>query len=690
MKEVAWVRVSPLNRKKPVVRVEGCPLEESLIVRGLDGSCFKGRIMDGSTDSVRIKTVMEDKPWEVSMKGVAELKWVALEPFAGAETDEMEAFDQWERGKLVTRGQWVPGEGGSPRWRVDGGDRAVPIRITDKWTIRRSVLGGTEGVMLPGLAHLDSGEIVPAEVVSWTEEEVKLRSLIAAEEETSRLPAEKVRALELAGEGLKVSGFQDPGWVMVREGEKGAKMDRVKGKVELSSGSLVGHGSFMQGTKLSFKVGSSQSYGALRVRLFADGLGEKSASLTLLVMRSGNTVYCGVEDPRHPGQIRGNTNRLPVEYEKPYDFSIRWSANQLQAWVNGMPAMTHALTDASRSGTGLLIEPAGLWGNSVQPQEVSHMRLDGATGARARPTMDSETRTWALQIPRRATENRPRHLLMAKNGDVLRGVVEEVNGEQVRLRSGLEMFEVPRERVALMVIPGEKVDDSTKGIEQKKTGPAIRFATADGAEFSLKAASLGPEWVEGDSPVLGKCRVRAELVRRLDSGEEHRHAGAFEGWNFVKAPDPLLPEETGGEGASLKGQAAPGFDLELASGGRFKLEDVKGKVVVLDFWASWCGPCLKAMPELLEAMKEFPNEKVLVVGVNQGQAMAEVKAFLKARKWELEVALDLDQKVGDLFGVKGIPHTVVVGPNGKVEWVSEGYSVAMAKELREVVLKLLP
>lgn len=115
-----------------------------------------------------------------------------------------------------------------------------------------------------------------------------------------------------------------------------------------------------------------------------------------------------------------------------------------------------------------------------------------------------------------------------------------------------------------------------------------------------------------------------------------------------------------------------------------------GKALLLDFWASWCGPCLKAMPEVMEVMKALPKEKVRLVGVNQGQAKAEVKTFLEARAWDLEVALDLDQKVGGLFGVKGIPHTVVVGPDGKVAWVSTGYTATMAKELSEVVRKLLP
>lgn len=190
--------------------------------------------------------------------------------------------------------------------------------------------------------------------------------------------------------------------------------------------------------------------------------------------------------------------------------------------------------------------------------------------------------------------------------------------------------------------------------------------------------------------MLGKCRVPAGAVQELASQVKVVKKGPFQGWAFAPAPDPVIPTSQGGEESSLKGQAAPGFDLELVSGGRFKLEEMKGQVVVLDFWASWCGPCLKAMPEVMEVMKALPKEKARLLGVNQGQAKGEVERFLKAREWDLEVVLDLDQKVGGLFGVKGIPHTVVVGPDGKVAWVSTGYSETMAKELSEVVRKLLP
>ena len=110
---------------------------------------------------------------------------------------------------------------------------------------------------------------------------------------------------------------------------------------------------------------------------------------------------------------------------------------------------------------------------------------------------------------------------------------------------------------------------------------------------------------------------------------------------------------------------------------------------MLDFWATWCGPCVKSLPGLIEAMSAFPEDRVKLIGVNQGEPPDLVKRFLETRNWKLNVAMDAQQSVARQYGVDGIPHTVIVGPDGKVAWVKTGYSPDGETEAANAVKKLL-
>ena len=194
----------------------------------------------------------------------------------------------------------------------------------------------------------------------------------------------------------------------------------------------------------------------------------------------------------------------------------------------------------------------------------------------------------------------------------------------------------------------------------------------------------------GTHPLYGHCRVPMEDVYAVRSTppEPTAAARAVGGWQTTFAPEPILPE-SGGEGSELLGKDAPAFKLKTLDGGEFDLGAQRGKVVVLDFWATWCGPCIKSLPGLMEAMGRFSGDKVCLVGVNQAEAPEAVKRFLESHGWTLAVALDAGQTVAKQCGVDGIPHTVIVGPDGKVVWVHTGAAPDADEQATTVVKKLL-
>lgn len=123
----------------------------------------------------------------------------------------------------------------------------------------------------------------------------------------------------------------------------------------------------------------------------------------------------------------------------------------------------------------------------------------------------------------------------------------------------------------------------------------------------------------------------------------------------------------------LLGKPIPQFVSESTSGKKIDSKSFDGHVVILDFWASWCAPCLAAMPVIKKVADEFADRGVLFMAVNTGEELEDINAFLKERELQLEVLLDSDGKIADSFAVDAIPQTIVIGKNGVIESVHVGF-----------------
>jgi len=268
-------------------------------------------------------------------------------------------------------------------------------------------------------------------------------------------------------------------------------------------------------------------------------------------------------------------------------------------------------------------------------------------------------------------------------------VIEAATSKHFAVRSGIENVQVPADRVSA-VIWLEKPD-------AKPTPPAASPATSthtlllsNGGRLALNVSRFELDAVTGNAQRLGEVKVPMNQIVtvRTTPPEESALLRSFREWKLAYTPEPVLPE-AGGESSPMLTKEAPTFTLPLLAGGDFDLAKEKGKVIVLDFWATWCGPCVKSLPDMIAKMAEFDPSKVRFIAVNQAEPSDQVKAFLETRGWKMEVALDGFQRVGQQFKVEGIPHTVIIDAEGKVAFVKTGYSPDGADKLAEQVRKLL-
>lgn len=124
-------------------------------------------------------------------------------------------------------------------------------------------------------------------------------------------------------------------------------------------------------------------------------------------------------------------------------------------------------------------------------------------------------------------------------------------------------------------------------------------------------------------------------------------------------------------GPLTEGEAMRDFTAELVNGDSFTLSDHKGKVILLNFWATWCGPCVGEMPAFTRLTEQY-GEDLVLLAVNSGENKKVVTQFLLDNGYTFPVALDADYAVSSLYPSDGIPYTVIFGTDGSVAHIQVG------------------
>jgi peroxiredoxin len=154
---------------------------------------------------------------------------------------------------------------------------------------------------------------------------------------------------------------------------------------------------------------------------------------------------------------------------------------------------------------------------------------------------------------------------------------------------------------------------------------------------------------------------------------------------------PLILTLAASAGFALdEGDRAPDFQARSVAGdAEVVLHKLRGKVVLVDFWASWCAPCNAAMPQLEKLSKEFPADQFVVLGVNVDKSLDDARRAIERRSVTYPNASDPTGTLPKRFGLETMPTTYLIDQDGVVRVVHRGFRNGDIDELREQVKKLL-
>jgi len=200
------------------------------------------------------------------------------------------------------------------------------------------------------------------------------------------------------------------------------------------------------------------------------------------------------------------------------------------------------------------------------------------------------------------------------------------------------------------------------------------------------ATALGASWRQS----LVRGLLALVLLGGLVWALPIRRAGEQGGHHVEPAPR-LDPFEKAGVTELKEGQRGPAFRLAMLTGEEVTLDTWKGKLVVLNFWATWCTPCTIEMPALEALWREYRDRGLVVVGVSvdRGAPLPLIEPYLKNLGLTFPILLDPQMETANAWRVPGVPATFVIRPGGEVVGMAIGIREWNSREMKTLLERML-
>jgi thiol-disulfide isomerase/thioredoxin len=137
------------------------------------------------------------------------------------------------------------------------------------------------------------------------------------------------------------------------------------------------------------------------------------------------------------------------------------------------------------------------------------------------------------------------------------------------------------------------------------------------------------------------------------------------------------------------GQLAPDFEIKNEQGKSTSLNALKGQVVYLDFWASWCGPCRQSFPWMNNLQSKYASKGFQVIAVNVDAKQEDAKKFLAQVQGNFKIVYDSNGLTPKLYGVKGMPTSYLIDKNGRVVFEHQGFNQSKTNLIEKEIEKLI-